>query len=222
MPNITLICSTHNERGRCTAEAFLDILRTIGPELAFVEIRPADFDAYKRGTLSILEARVIARYQGSKPCSEVPVDRYNVRADLLPRMKFEFDQVIDYVGRTSEEYRRLDQEHAKKMDEQGFAYLNSDAYAAREARMSEIEETLVRETGDAGAIRVLNWWRQHHRSREVGMVASIYEYCRANRCDVGVFLVGAAHRAGIVREIDKYASTDAHVIDWTFYGGQVP
>src|SRR5688572_7919582 len=136
MPTITLICSTHNEHGRCTAEALLSILRAIGPEVAFVEIRPADFDAYKRGALPILEARVIARYREFKPCQEVPVDRHDIRADLLPRTKEEFDQVINYVGRSSEEYRRLDREHAEKMDEQGFAYLNSDAYPAREARMS--------------------------------------------------------------------------------------
>ena len=220
MRKITLICSTHNEHGRCTGEALLDILRIIRPQVAFVEVRPADFDAYKRGALPILESRVITRYRQFDPCQEVPVDRYEIRADLFPRMKAEVDEVINYVGQSSEEYRQLDEEHAKSMAEGGFGYLNSAGFAAREAMMSEIEDTTIARTRNPDAIRVLERWRQHHRSREAGMVASIYEHGKANAFDTGVFLVGAAHKTGIVREIGNRTSTEPPLIDWVFYGSQ--
>lgn len=55
------------------------------------------------------------------------------------------------------------------------------------------------------------------------MVGNIYEYCRENVFDTGVFLVGTAHKTGIAREIEKYADTTADLINWNLdYYGQVP
>ena len=53
------------------------------------------------------------------------------------------------------------------------------------------------------------------------MLASIYEYCQAKAFDTAVFLVGAAHRAGIAKEIEKYASTEGHLVNWSFYEGPI-
>ena len=178
VPTITLICSTHNEHGRCTAGALLAILRAMGPDVIFEEIRPTDFDAFYEAQ-KIVEVRAITQYRQGKPCQQVPVDRYAVRTDLLPRMKAEMEEISRFVGMHSEEYRRLDQEHIDGMAEKGFGYLNSDAYSAREVRMSAIEDEIIAKTNDEAAIAALKRWRDHTREREVAMVASIYEYCRA-------------------------------------------
>jgi len=53
-----------------------------------------------------------------------------------------------------------------------------------------------------------------HRKREQEMVRVIYEYCRANAPSTGVFLIGAAHKIGIVKEIEKLARAEADLIDW--------
>ena len=83
--------------------------------------------------------------------------------------------------------------------------------------MSEIEEKIINETGDQGLIRGLEVWRQFMQRRETEMVGNIYEYCRENVFDTGIFLVGAAHKSGVVKAIEKYATTEADLVDWKFY-----
>jgi len=46
------------------------------------------------------------------------------------------------------------------------------------------------------------------------MVGKVYEYCRENVFDIGVFLVGAAHKTAIVKEIERYAGAEADLIAW--------
>jgi predicted nuclease of restriction endonuclease-like RecB superfamily len=216
MRKITLVCSAHRANGLCNAEELLKILRAIEPEVVFEEIRPSDLDSYYKTKWS-LEAQSVTKYREFRSPKQVPVDRYDIRPDLLVRMKAEFDQVLDYVGQASEEYRELDNEHAESVREHGFRYLNSDAFAAREARMSEIEDRMIKGTDNRDAMRVLEKWRHLNQAREVEMTASIYEYCRENAFDTGVFLVGAAHKTGIVKEIGKYASAEADLINWIFF-----
>jgi hypothetical protein len=82
------------------------------------------------------------------------------------------------------------------------------------ARISEIEEKTIIGTRDQGLIRGLETWRHLIQRRELEMIDSIYEYCRENVFDTGVFLVGAGHKTGIVKEIEKHVSTEADLIDW--------
>jgi len=101
--------------------------------------------------------------------------------------------------------------------------LNSPMCATMNARMSEIEDETVNRTRDQRLVRALKKWRHLTQGRERDMVGNIYEYCRENVFDNGVFLVGAAHRTGIVKEIEKYAGAAADLINWNLtFDGQIP
>jgi len=90
-------------------------------------------------------------------------------------------------------------------------------------RISDIEEETIIGTGHQGLIRGLERWRHFIQRRDFEMIDNIYEYSRENVFDTGVFLVGAAHKTGIVKEIEKYAGTEADQINWNFaYDGQIP
>jgi len=224
MHKITLVCSAHRENGLCNAEELLKILRAIKPEAVFEEIRPSDFDSYrKHGTKRSLEAQAITRYREFKSFQRVPVDRYDMPENLLAEIKRDFDCVFDCVAQASQEYQLLDGKNDNGVHRCGFQYLNSVAFATLTARMSEIEDEIISKTGNQDLNRGLERWRQLNQSREMEMVGNIYEYCRKNVFDTGVFLVGAAHKMGIVREIEKYANTEADLINWNFaYDGQIP
>ena len=221
MHKITLVCSGHRESGLCNAEELLKILRAIEPEAVFEEIRPSEFDFhYTHGSV---EAHAITKYREFKLFQLVPVDRYEIPKNLLAEIKRDFDCVIDCVAPASQEYRLLNEENDNSVRRYGFQYLNSVAFATMTARISEIEDEIISKTGDQGLIHGLARWRQLIHRRELEMVGNIYEYCRKNVFDTGVFLVGAAHKMGIVKEIEKYASTEADLIDWNFsYDGQIP
>lgn len=215
MRNITLVCSSHRENGLCNAGELLRILRAIGPEVIFEEVRPSDLDSYhKHRTKWSLEAQAITRYREFKSFQQVPVDRYDMPENSVAKIKGEFDCLFDHVEQTSLDYRLLNEQNDKSVQQYGFSYLNGVAFATTMARISEIEEKIVNETGDQGWIRGLERWRHVMQKRELEMVANIYEYCRANVFDTGVFLVGAAHKPGVVKEIEEYASTEADLINW--------
>lgn len=219
MHKITLVCSGHRKNGLCNADELLKILRAIEPEVIFVEVRPEDMDSYSKTRWS-LEAQAIEKYREFKSFRSVPVDHYDVPAHLLVELKRDVDRVFDYVERASQEYRLLEEENDRCVPQHGFRYLNSAAFETRTARMAEIEEETIMRTGDRDLNRALERWRQDNQSRELAMVRNVYEYCGKNVFGAGIFLVGAAHKKGIAKEIEKYAGTEAARIDWSFaYGG---
>jgi hypothetical protein len=88
MRKIILISSTHREHGLCNARELLKIIRAIGPEVIFEEIRPSDFDfLYKH--LRTLETQAIAKYRESKLFRQIPVDWFDMPAsldDMTPKL----------------------------------------------------------------------------------------------------------------------------------------
>jgi len=207
MHKITLVCSSHRENGFCNAGELLKILRAIEPETIFEEVSPSDFDSYNK---SSLEGRTVTKYGEFKSFQRVPVDRYDMPQDLFA----ETQRVLDRVEQTNHEYLVLQQESANATHLYGFTYLNSLAFAKVRTRMSEIEEQTINETCDQGLIRGLEMWRQFTQRRETAMVGNIYEYCRENVLGTGIFLVGAAHKSGIVKAIEKCAGTEADLVEW--------
>lgn len=214
MINITLVCTAHRENGHCNAEELLKILRGIEPGVIFEEMRAGEFDFYLQG--GSVEAHAIARYRDPALFPPVPVDRYDVPLGLLHQLKKDFDRVLDRVLQDSQEYRNLDEENDKDVNESGFSYLNSDAFASRSSQMSAIEDAIISGTNHRDLIQALKDWRQLIRKREVEMVRSVYEYCRKHDFDRGVFLVGAAHKTGIVKLAENYASREPALITWHF------
>ena len=215
MDKITLVASAHRESGLCNAEELLRILRAIEPDTIFEESRPSELDSYRP-----LEVRAITKYRDSKVFQRVPVDRYD---DIPANFVAETQRVFDCVKLTSQEYLVLNEEDYNSVYQYGFEYLNSSACATMMAGLSEIEEKTIIETRDAELIRGLERWRDAIQRREREMIGNIYEYCRENVFDTGVFLVGAAHKTAIVKEIEKHASTKAVLVNWNFaYDGRIP
>ena len=223
MHKIKLVCSVHSENGLCNAGELLKILQEIEPEVVFEEIRPSDFDSYyKHGTNQVLETQAIKKYAEFKSFQQVPVDRYNIPEDHLAEIKRDFDRVLDCVEGTSREYLDLTKQNDNNACRYGFNYLNSVECAEMMARISEIEEKTIIGTADQDLIRGLERWRHLIQRRDFEMIENIYEYCRENVFDTGVFLIGAAHKTGIVKEIERYANTEADLIIWNFaYDSQI-
>ena len=217
MPEITLVCSAHRENGLCNAAQLLKLLQRLTPDVLFEETSLAGRDAAWS-----LEAKAIARYREYRTLHRVPVDRYVVPAKLLAALRAETDRVFDCVEQTSEEYLSLKDENDRNVHMYGFQYLNSPAFAAMAARLSEIEETTISRTCDQRLIRGLEEWRRVTQSREHNMVRNIYDYCRENVFRTAVLLVGAAHKPGIIREIARHAGPEARRIAWKFaYDGEI-
>jgi hypothetical protein len=210
MRKITIVCSAHRESGVCNSGELLRILRAIEPETVFEEVRPSDYDSYNARTL---EGRAVTRYREFKAFQRVPVDRYNLPQDLHVAM----EKVLDHVEGTSHEYFVLREQSANSTQLLGFSYLNSVAFETVRMRLTEIEDKTISETRDQGLSRGLKMWRDVIQRRETAMVGHIYEYCRENVFDTGVFLVGAAHKSGILKALERQAGAQADLVNWKLY-----
>ena len=209
MPTITLVCSVHKANGKCNVEQLVKILRVLGPDVVFQEVRPSDDWS--------LEAQAVTEYRKFKLCQPVHVDESKAPANAA-EIKGLLDSGFGYVAEESEEYRRLEYEDYARTCQDGFSYLNSVDFAKTRARMSAIEDEIVGgKAGDA-----LRWWREIiEHGRETEMMRSIYAYCRENAFDTGVFLIGAGHKTGIAKQIEKFSDREPDLIVWNLYDGQV-
>jgi hypothetical protein len=209
MHTITLVCSIHNANGKCNVEQMAIILRALGPDIIFQEVRPSDEWS--------LEAQAVTEYRKFKLCQPVHVDGFKAPADAAEIKKL-IDSGFEYVAEMSEEYRRLENENHGRTCQDGFSYLNSVDFEKSRARMSEIEDEIIEgKAGDA-----LRWWRQVMHSREVEMMRNIYAYCRENAFDTGVFLVGAGHKTGIAKQIENFNRREPNLIVWHLHDGHSP
>lgn len=214
MHKITLVCSVHRENGRCTVAELLKILRAISPEVIFEEVRPTDFDAYYKSRQT-LEAQAITKFRESESPRQVPVDQFNDNEATVD-LRFTMDRIFDVVEGTSQTYLNLLDERETLTHQQGFQYLNSVVFEKTTESIEEIEDLTIRATGNPDLIRGLQCWREAMKRREAEMVRNIYEYCRDHAFDTGVFLVGSAHKASIVKAIRARDGAEAGLIDWSF------
>jgi hypothetical protein len=219
MPKLVLVSTAHRENGLCNVDALLRILREIQPEVIFEEVRPSDFDPHRTdGVNGRLEAQAIARYIQSNRAARVPVDRYEMSTDSAKSFSRELFAALDHIEDRSPEYGRLRDAELRRTYEEGFCFLNSPDYTSLCARLNSIEDEIILDSGQPVWIHALNLWRSLNSRREQEMVGVIYDFCKAHAFEVGVFLAGAAHQNGVLRQVDSFALTHPGVIAWSLYG----
>jgi hypothetical protein len=211
MHTITPIFSVHKANGKCNVEQLVKILQEIKPDVVFQEVPPLDDRS--------LEAQALKEYCKIKSsCQPVYVDEYKAPVDALDTMRL-LDAGFEDVADRSTEYQQLETERRARTYQDGFVYLNSDAFVKTTVRMEQIEDEMM----EGRAADALRWFRQviQHR-REIEMMRNVYSHCRKTAFDTGVFLVGAAHRTGIAKQIENFSGREPDLIAWNFYDSQIP
>lgn len=198
MPNITLICTVHEEKGVCTISALSQILERARPEVIFLEIPPSLYAQYfEEKTKWNLESKTVNRYLETHSVDLMPVDVFDVPNDF-----FEQNGLLHRkVESVSSEYRRLVDWHSQYVGQYGFAYLNSKYCSDLWLELNASIKAVVEHIGDEHLSETYDQWKDviEHRDRE--MTKNIQKYAEEHEFDRGVFLVGAAHRSSIVKKI---------------------
>lgn len=212
MAAITLVCTCHNERGACTEDALLGILRDLGPDVVFLEARACDLD---RCATQWLEARAVQRYSQLRYVEAVPVDDFKMPASFRNDM----DAVFDYVEHHSVEFNALEDER-DMVAALGFEGMNSGDF---EAIVEKCESSMKRSillSSNEELITRLATWTSLLRQREDSMLSNIYRFCQRSPHLRGVFLVGAAHLSSLVRRIESRAAQEPELIQWEIWSRQ--
>jgi hypothetical protein len=199
--------------GLANASELQAILARIRPTVIFLEVPPAAFDDYYEScSRENLESNAVRQYRKNDQIELVPVD--------LPTPEREFFENTEYMRKSvwdaSPEYRQLISRDSAYVRTYGFAYLNSDHCSKLWSDIYEEILRTIRRTEDTRLVELYGLWNATIDSRENGMIKNIMKYCRENRFDKGVFLVGAAHRQRIIDKLSEISAIDSTRIQWDF------
>lgn len=212
---ITLIATGHKDNGLCNSNELYKIIEQINPDIIFEELCPDGFAAIYTGSrIDTLETSTIKLYLQKHPIDHLPVDLDgNKLVDL--QLKTEILQLFDIFNH-SLEYRYLSSQLNFLSEQNGFSYLNSNHFSELMARKRLLEEHLLRKINNEKLLKTYNDWLNIHDIRENEMINNIYSYCKSNKFNRALFIIGAEHRQPMKEKIPTYEKNSNLKINWTF------
>jgi hypothetical protein len=226
MPEIVLVCSVHAENGRCNANELFQILEAYSPEVLFQEIPYFDYLRKRENALqdparsfSIpvrplpLEILAITQYLNGRQLHQVPVDPLGQSVTH----QRQHDEVGDWVLHSGPALRNFCDRLQHDEGEHGFPYLNSRQHNRALNKLDDIFLNALHTRPNSYLSKHYSSWKEYNARREESMVKNIIEFSENNTFDKAVFLFGAAHRPGLIREIRKIKRQLSVHIEWKLY-----
>ena len=216
MHNITLVCTSHSERGKCNADELFKIIEQISPDMVFEELTPYLYDIlYNKGIFdesAPIEFKCIRRYKQQHNIKNIPVD-----IEVVSTLSNNVNQMLALFEKY-DIYKVLEIEQKKKIELEGFDFLNSDEFSDLVEKQRTIERKIVEGINNSQLNRIYKSFNADLDLRENFMLNTIYAYCKENNYDQAVFLIGAGHRRSIIQKVAESQLTEDLKLNWTFYG----
>lgn len=220
MYDITVVCTRHEELGRCNSNELYQIIVGINPEVIFEEMPLSYFDRYyihksKRN----LESDTINRYLERYMLKQVPVDAENVPSEsffqdyrnLLKRI----EGLADINGFN---FRELIDRNKEYVYTHGFDYLNSFYNDNLHVELNDAIEKGLEKLGDDKLFHAYEFWKAFHDNRENEMLRNIYKYSKEHHYEKAIFFIGAYHRKSMMQKTEEYNRSEEIKLNWIFYG----
>lgn len=214
---MSLIGTSHAERGAVTASALLAILERIQPEFIFAEIPRTHLSAWRDGSHGTVESIAVAHYANTHSIDVVSVDSPKPEDSFFQG----WEEESRAIERTSPKYRRLVDLNTDRMCTEGFAYLNSDACIQAWADIYREELETIEYIGSSRLRDIYAQVRDLNERRELEMLEHIRAYCTSTKQTCGAFLVGAAHRKSLMEKLRAADETAIPHIEWDVGGSQI-
>lgn len=211
MYDITLICSSHKEHGKCNSNELHNIIEKINPEIIFEEITPSDFNACYNGQRFSrnLEANARKKNLQKHQIEHIPVDNYDLNNFDKKDIDYMFDKIFDH-----EEYCNLHNKFYLLLNQRGFPFLNSGHCDEIFDKLHMLEEIIIKNANDDKLFCAYKLWTEIQDERENEMINNVYRYSKEHRFNTGLFLIGAAHRKSIINKIQKHSWAENVKLYW--------
>jgi len=214
MNSVSVVCTVHEAHGLANASELLAILKQIQPEVIFLEVPLAAFDEYYEScSRQNLESITVRRYRENHLVELVPVDAPTPKKEFFENLQHLHLRIRD----ESPEYRQLLNRDSSHLRSQGFAYLNSEESSKVWSEVYSAIHRTIERIGDTRLVEIIEDWERTNELREKKMIGNIQEYCSGNTFDRSVFLLGAAHRQGIIDKSREQSETDSTRIQWDYF-----
>lgn len=197
MNTISLISTTHREKGLANPNNLYSILQHIRPELIFIELpKNQHTDYFTKFTLRTLESDAINIFRKHNQVEIILVDSVAPDARMFNEIDFLFDNIhnnsqhldgiLGYIHQFTCQY--------------GFSYLNSNKHYEHLTAQKEEEHKTVQGLNNPKLIDLYEKWNDIHAQRENEMLNNIHEYSNKHSFNNAVFLVGSAHSHSIIKK----------------------
>jgi hypothetical protein len=218
MYNITLVCTRHEELGKCNPIELYKIIESLNPEIVFEEIPPSYFEQYYiQKTRNNLETDTISKYLETHKIEHIPVDSDDVPSESMFQKNARIHKRIE--GRADVNgfhYRNFIDRHITHAKTYGFRYLNSINCSYHFDEIHDAIEKGLQKLGDDELFQFHELWKGIIENRDNEMLKNIYNYSKKNSYDKAIFTVGAAHRKSIMEKIEEYERKEEFKLNWTF------
>lgn len=219
MYSITLICTRHEEAGKCNSNELYRIIENISPEIIFEEIPPTFFDKYnKHKTHRNLETITISRYLEAHKIEHIPVDSDDVPCESFfldhINMHRKIEGLTDVNGF---DFRTLTDRNRDYIERYGFEYLNSDSCIYFCELLANAIERGIKKLNNEKLFRTNELWKEVQAKRENVMLQNIYKYSEDHKYNKAVFPLGAGHRKSIIQKVQRYHKKQKLKLNWSFY-----
>lgn len=214
MNSVSLVCTVHEEMGLASVSELRAILERFQPQVIFLEVPPAAFcDYYENCSRQNLESKAVTQYREGHRVDLVPVDLPTPSEEFFLR----FENLRQRIRNDSSEYRRLMKWDSDFIVGSGFAYLNSEHCSELWSNVHQEMASAIMRMDDPSLVEAFDLWNETLYRREKEMVKRIQIYCSQNVFGRGMFLVGAAHRRGIINMARQQTPVDSTRIRWEFF-----
>lgn len=211
MKNITLIGTVHQDRGRASSSELNVILMRIKPEIIFVEEPPSRWRGLDElSNTKPMEFGAISKYIETQSTELVPVDLFTEQEPYIRNVR----EVLCYVERVSDIYCQLTDANEVKIQTEGFAYLNSDLYESIQLAIHNEVQRILGLRRSKPLDQAYEAWISQDDKRETEMLSNIEKYGHGHSFERAAFLVGAGHRASIVKKIVNRELNRSSILDW--------
>ena len=171
MKNITVIFTVHKDNGAANAQALLEVLERLNPEVVFLEFPEKEIESYT--SLSGLENRAIAMHLEKAHPKLVPIDNITPKPDDLHL----YNTLFDFLDANSSNVSiNMQMEVSGLIRSNGLEYLNSNKYIMAQSELEDHEAKIVSMLGDSEIKRIYRKWRSVNSEREQGMIDNIFSY----------------------------------------------
>ncbi len=219
MYNITLVCTRHDELGKCNSNELYKIIESINPEVIFEEIPPSFFDRYYISkSRNNLETDTINKYLEIHKIEHIPVDSDELPSEsFFKDHRYIYERVEGLADINGFNYRNLVDKNKLYAQMHGFPYLNSIYCTNFYDEINDSVEKGLQKINIEKYLQTFQLWKDINDGRENEMLQNIYRYSKEHSYNTAIFTIGAAHRKSIIKKIQDYQENEILKLNWTFY-----
>jgi hypothetical protein len=209
MYNITLICTSHSESGKCNSRELYKIIGEFKPEIIFEELSLAAFnECYGPNNRFTVETSAIKKYLQNHKLKHIPVVGSELTKDLDSKLEIltkhrNYRDLIDTLMSLEKKY--------------GFQFLNSEQCEQLFEKIKRLEKLILKNNEDLIMSRIYQWGNETIDTYEHELIKNVYHYSEENKYINALMFIGAAHRKSIMQKIPDYEKKDKLSLNWTFY-----